>query len=375
MKRFLALILAAATLLCLLSGCAAQNSAAAGDTAPFTDDLGRTVQLPKDLTRIAPSGSVASMVLATIAPEYMVCISSTPSSAQYKYLPENLLKLPTTGQMFGAKSTLNLETLLGCSPQVIIDIGDERADTAANLDALQRQIGVPVIFLNGDVSNMEQMYRTLGMILAGKAERGDALAEFAAETVAMAAENREKITDSERLRVMYTSGAAGLGTNAQGSTQAQVLELVGAENAIVVPDVSNRGGGNLIDLEQLYNFDPDVIVFTAGSLFDSVAADPAWQGLRAIENGQYYEVPALPYNWLSNPPSVNMLLGVWWLGNLLYPQYYSYDITRFNTHYAFKERHDELDARKVGNQYAASADKRSDDIFGKILLPFRFLLC
>ena len=67
MKRFLALILAAATLLCLLSGCAAQNSAAAGDTAPFTDDLGRTVQLPKDLTRIAPSGSVASMVLATIA--------------------------------------------------------------------------------------------------------------------------------------------------------------------------------------------------------------------------------------------------------------------------------------------------------------------
>ncbi len=327
MKRFLALILAAATLLCLLSGCAAQNSAAAGDTAPFTDDLGRTVQLPKNLTRIAPSGSVASMVLATIAPEYMVCIAATPSSAQYKYLPENLLKLPTTGQMFGAKSTLNLETLLGCAPQVIIDIGDERTDTAANLDALQRQIGVPVIFLNGDVSNMEQMYRTLGMILAGKAERGDALAEFAAETVAMAAENREKITDSERLRVMYTSGAAGLGTNAQGSTQAQVLELVGAENAVVVPDVSNRGGGNLIDLEQLYNFDPDVIVFTAGSLFDSVAADPAWQGLRAIENGQYYEVPALPYNWLSNPPSVNMLLGVWWLGNLLYPQYYSYDMT------------------------------------------------
>ena len=210
MKRFLALILAAATLLCLLSGCAAQNSAAAGDTAPFTDDLGRTVQLPKDLTRIAPSGSVASMVLATIAPEYMVCISSTPSSAQYKYLPENLLKLPTTGQMFGAKSTLNLETLLGCAPQVIIDIGDERTDTAANLDALQRQIGVPVIFLNGDVSNMEQMYRTLGMLLAGKAERGDALAEFAAETVAMAAENREKITDSKRLRVMYTSGTAGL---------------------------------------------------------------------------------------------------------------------------------------------------------------------
>ncbi len=35
----------------------------------------------------------------------------------------------------------------------------------------------------------------------------------------------------------------------------------------------------------------------------------------------------MPYNWLSNPPSINMLLGVWWLGNLLYPQYYDYDMT------------------------------------------------
>ena len=48
--------------------------------------------------------------------------------------------------------------------------------------------------------------------------------------------------------------------------------------------------------------------------------------LRAIEAGRYYEIPSMPYNWLSNPPSLNMLLGVWWLGNLLYPQYYAYDM-------------------------------------------------
>ena len=326
MKRFLALMLAAVMLLGLLTGCAAKKDAAAGDTVSFTDDLGRTVQLPKDLTRIAPSGPVAGMILATIAPEYLVSIPETPSSAQAPYLPESLLTLPTTGQMFGKKSTLNLETLLACEPQAIIDLGDKRSDTAESLDALQEQIGIPVIFVDAEVENMETMYRTLGSILAGKAERGNALADFAAETIAMAAENREKITDAERLRVMYTAEADGLGTNARGSSQAQVLELVGAENAIELPEVSNRGGGNPIDLEQLYNFDPDVIVFAAGSIYESVADDPAWQGLSAIEAGRYYEVPALPYNWLSNPPSVNMLLGVWWLGNLLYPQYYDYDM-------------------------------------------------
>ena len=327
MKRILALLLAAATLLCLFSGCAAKKSAAAADTVEFTDNLGRTVQLPQELTRIAPSGPTASMILATIAPEYLVSIDATPSSAQAPYLPDELLTLPTTGQMFGKKSTLNLETLLECEPQVIIDLGDRRDDTAASLDALQEQVGIPVIFLDADIANMEQMYRTLGSILAGKAERGDALADFAAETVALASENSAKITDAERVRVMYTSAADGLGTNARGSSQAQVLEMVGAENAIELPEVSNRGGGNIIDLEQLYNFDPDAILFTSDSIYGSVADDPAWQGLRAIESGRYYEVPALPYNWLSNPPSVNMLLGVWWLGNLLYPQYYDYDMT------------------------------------------------
>ena len=327
MKRFLSLLLVCVMLVSLLSACADGGAQSTEETIDFTDSLGRTVKLPKDLTRIAPSGAVATMILATIAPEYMVSVNATPSSAQYQYLPENLLKLPTTGQMYGAKSTLNLETLLSCGAQVVIDLGDRKENMAADLDALQKQIGIPVIFLEADVAHMEQMYRTLGSILSGKEQRGNELADFAAETVAMAAENSAKVTDAERVRVMYTSGVSGLDTNSEGSTQAQVLSLVGADNAIYVPEVSNRGGGNTINLEQLYNFDPDVILFAVGSIYADAADDPAWSQLTAIAEGNYYEIPGMPYNWLSNPPSINMLLGVWWLGNLLYPQYYDYDMT------------------------------------------------
>lgn len=328
MKRLFSILLSVAMVLGLLAGCASNDSARGGEeTVAFTDSLGRTVQIPKELTRVAPSGAVATMILSTIAPEYMVSVSATPSSAQYKYLPQNLLTLPTTGQMYGSKSTLNLETLLSCGAQIVIDLGDRKENMAEDLDALQKQIGIPVIFLEADVVHMEQMYRTLGSILSGKEARGNALADFAAETVAMAAEASAKVTDEERVRVMYTSGISGLDTNAEGSTQAQVLSLVGAENAIVVPEVSNRGGGNTINLEQLYNFDPDVILFAPGSIYETVAEDTAWSQLSAIRDGRYYEIPGLPYNWLSGPPSINMLLGVWWLGNLLYPQYYDYDVT------------------------------------------------
>ena len=150
--------------------------------------------------------------------------------------------------------------------------------------------------------------------------------ELQPQAAALAEENAAKIQDSERISVLYTSGSSGLNTNAKGSIQAQVLDLIGIENAAVVEDVSNKGGGNPINLEQLYRFDPDVILFAAGSIYQTAADDEAWQPLRAIEAGRYYEIPSMPYNWLSNPPSLNMLLGVWWLGNLLYPQYYAYDM-------------------------------------------------
>ena len=108
--------------------------------------------------------------------------------------------------------------------------------------------------------------------------------------------------------------------------QAQVLDMVGVENAVVVEDVSNKGGGNVISLEQLYNFDPDVILFADGSIYDTVTDDSAWSQLTAISTGKYYEVPCSPYSWLSGPPSMNMILGVWWLGNLIYPEIYDYDM-------------------------------------------------
>ncbi len=364
-RRILALLLALVMVLGLMTGCASGKTetaapetaqtetapaeeAAAEETAPaeetaaeetapaeeaafetveFTDSLGRTVTLPADITRIAPSGAVATMMLAAIAPECMVTVNATPSDRQMAFLSSNLASLPETGQMYGSKANLNLETLLSADPQVVIDLGDKKGDIAADLDALQEQIGIPVIFLEADLPHMAAAFRTLGGLLSGKADRGEAIASLIDRTTAMAAENAAKITDDMRVRAMYTTGEDGLGTNAAGSVQAQVLDLVGVENAVVVEDVTNKGGGNIISLEQLYNFDPDVILFDANSIYETVTDDPAWAQLTAISTGKYYEVPGSPYSWLSGPPSMNMILGVWWLGNLVYPEIYDYDMS------------------------------------------------
>lgn len=296
------------------------------ETVMFTDSCGREVELPANITKIAPSGTVATMILAAFAPEELVCIGTMVSENQVPYLYDGIADLPVTGQLYGGKATLNLEELLATGAEVIIDLGDFKKSITDDLTALQEQTGLPCIFIEADLTHLADAFRTLGTIL-GKEERGEELARLVEETMTMAAENSAKIAEDQRLSVLYSSGSDPLGTNAEGSSQAQALGIVGAKNAVVLEDVSNKGGGNMINMEQLYNFDPDVVLVTDAAALEIIETEAAWQELRAVKDGRVYTVPCDPYCWLSAPPSMNMILGVWWLGNLLYPEVYDYDMT------------------------------------------------
>ncbi|MBR4869499.1 MAG: ABC transporter substrate-binding protein [Oscillospiraceae bacterium] len=306
-----------------LAACGAMDGSEETETVEFTDDAGRTVTLPAEISRIAPSGSIATMILTAAAADKLTCRSSDFDPGQADYLPDALDPLPVVGQIFGGKGTLNMEALLASDPQIIIDCGEAKPGLAEDLDALSAQTGLPVIFLATDLPNMEDAFRTLGTLL-GEEERCNALADFVDKTLAMAEENAALITDP--VSIMYTTGETGLDTNARGSTQAQVIEIIGAENAIVVEDIVHKNGGNTIGMEQLYHFDPEVIICAPSVPVEKLMADATWQELTAVQNEQMFSIPSDPYNFVSNPPSMNMLLGVYWLGNLAYPELYDYDM-------------------------------------------------
>ena len=67
------------------------------------------------------------------------------------------------------------------------------------------------------------------------------------------------------------------------------------------------------------------LVLAAGGPYDTLT-EGEWSSLTAVKNRTYYEIPNLPYDWMSSPPSVNRVLGIYWLGNLLYPELYDYDM-------------------------------------------------
>ena len=135
----------------------------------------------------------------------------------------------------------------------------------------------------------------------------------------------KKIGDEGKVNLVYITGVEGLNVIAKGSFHAEILDLV-SNNVAVVEDISSKGTGNPVDMEQLVLWNPDVIIFDPGSVYSSVAGDETWQKLTAIKKGKYYEVPMGPYNWMGFPPSVNRYMGMIWITQLLYPDKADYDL-------------------------------------------------
>jgi len=336
MNKKLALHLAVVMLLSLVAGCAPAQSANApeaqeaapgpgGETVLFTDSCGRQVELPKHIARVAPSGSVAQMILYTLAPDTLVGWSSNPGGETAAYLPEKYRSLPEFGQFYGGRGTLNMEALIAADPQVIIDMGDMKSSHKEDMDDIQNRIGIPTVFIEANLSNFPEAYRTLGRLL-GCEEQAETIARYIETTVSEVRAIAATIPEEERVTVMFGTGESGLDCNARGSIHADVIDLVGGVNAVVVEEVSGKGGGNTISLEQVMLFDPDVILFAAGGPYETVGDDPAWGAVRAIRENRFYEIPMGPYHWLASPPSVNRIVGIKWLAELLYPDYYDYDV-------------------------------------------------
>lgn len=324
-----ALVIAVLAMLCLTACGGDELEYPEGvETYTFTDDYGREVELRKDITKIVASGPNAQMILVTLAPEMMVGLAEAPSRAQQPYFPENYVDLPTLGQFYGKKMSLNLENLMETDAELIIDVGEIKEEGNEDMDNIQKQTGIATIYIEASPDTYPEAYRKMGKIL-GKEERAEELAQYCQETIDAANAVKENLTDADVRTILFGTSSTGLNCNVAGSIQARVIEWIGAKNAIQVgeEEVNGRDGGNPVDFETIYKVDPDIVILALGGPYDKLADnDSQWKELRAVKEDHYYEIPGRPYSWMSAPPSINQVLGARWLMSVIYPDLYEGDI-------------------------------------------------
>ena len=312
-KTWIALLLAA-----VLTCCAC----ALAETAVFTDDMGREVEVPAEIERLVVTGPLAQIDAYAIAPDLFVGLASRYYDSAKGIIPEEDMNLPYLGQLYNS-ANLSIEQLALAAPQVIIDIGEPKKSTLEDLDGLEAQTAIPAVFIRSTLETAPQMYRRLGELL-GREEKAEELAAFCERVYARTASIMEKVGDNRR-QVLYITGEEGHNVLAKGSFQAELIDMV-ADNLAVVENPISKGTGNEVTMEQIMLWDPEFIIFSPDTVYDRVKDDASWSLMSAVASGNYIKTPQGPHNWLGSPPAVQQYLGLIWLPAALYPEYCDYDV-------------------------------------------------
>lgn len=345
------LMLVVIIMLFVISGCSRRNNETVGGTIQteppeveviddevsnttthkITDMAGREVEIPKDIKKVYCTSPVGTIITYTISPDLLIGLNYKSSDLEREYLQPSFTSLPVLGGWFGKGNEGNLEEIAKAKPDIILNAGTIVDNTIEFSDNLQKQLGIPVVFVGVDLKTMTDSYNFLGELFQMQ-DRTNELTTYIDDMFTEVNEKVVNIKDEDKVRVYYAEAAQGLQTDPAGSTHTQVLDILGGINVADVKATSGYGRAE-VSVEQLVKWDPDLIIagFDAGyaedgAAYDYMKKDSVMKNLRAIKNGNIYEVPSAPFSWFDRPPSANTIIGVKWTAKILYPNMFNYDL-------------------------------------------------
>ena len=338
-KRLLALALALVMALSLF-GCgekpAADNTDAAQDTVTVTDMIGRQVEIvPGSYQRIVCIGAGALRLYSYVGDVSLLCgvedidnmsLSERPQMFDGVARPyvmvygDDFAALPSCGVGGPNAQAAEAEKILSCTPDLIIS---EYEDTEKE-DALQQQVGVPVVTLRTGVDGVfgeefNDSVTLLGQVLGKETRAAELLAFVAAETADIQARTADITEDSKP--AVYICGLGNWGTTNHLMTVEDYSTFRVANIKNVVTDLGTKGV-QPIEAEKFtaLGADMDIMLMDAAAVKNIrplYAEDSGiFDSCRAWQNGEVYLEMA--YNAYYTNYEI-ALANAWFAGKCAYP--------------------------------------------------------
>jgi iron complex transport system substrate-binding protein len=307
-------------------------------TRTITDMAGREVTIPINVKSVFSRCPMGTILTYTLNPDKMAGINWKPTTFERKYLNDRYQKLPVLGGWFATKEA-NVEEIIKIAPDILLFSAANPTKNQAVIDRanrVQETLGIPTVMFDSGLLKLPAIYRFAGMVL-GESQRAEKLAAYVEDMLLEISKFVATIPENKKVRVYYAEGKNGLLTDPSGSLHSELIDFVGAINVADIKEIEGKGGMGRaqVSLEQLFAWDPEIILachdkgFTAeSSTYRNILKDPMFASLKAVKNKMLFEIPYKPFNVVDRPPSVNRVIGVKWMANLLYPELYPLDIRR-----------------------------------------------
>jgi iron complex transport system substrate-binding protein len=288
--------------------------------AAVVDSAGRSVPVPAKVGRVFPAGPPAAIMLYTVAPDLLLGWPRANRAEEREFLHPEIGSRPEIGRITGRGNTANLEVVLALRPDLILDVGSVSGTYVSLAERVQQQTGIPYALLDGRFDGIADAYRRIGALI-GQREAAEDKARYAEDTVNVVLSRIASLARDQRPRVYYARGPRGLETGLGGSINVETIERL-ANNVAG----GTRGGLVNVSIENVLLWNPEVIVTIDRDFAANVYREPAWASVAAVRTRRVHLSPKLPFGWVDFPPSVNRLIGLWWLGKILYPALFPEDL-------------------------------------------------
>ena len=272
------------------------------------DDMGRSVDVPKDAKRIvAMSPSVVELMYEVGATPV-----GRPTSADF---PEQAKTVPS----FGLSYQPNLEEVVAMKPDLLI----ADAIIQGNIIDQLTSIKVPVFALKiASFNDVTHALRVTGA-LTGNKDRGEAKAKELEDK--LAGIKAKLPSTGPNIMVLVSAGPGQFIAAKDGSYLIDVVKQLGAKSIVTSSEPDNFRFPGFTDYspERIVEKNPDV-VFTMSlggppgtpKTSDALKSNPALSTIKAVKEGRVYEVDHVVY-LQSAGPRVSQMLDE--LPRLLYP--------------------------------------------------------
>ena len=297
-------------------------------TRTIIDHTGREVEIPSELNRIVigsilPLASVYCMYMGST--EKLVGMHpSSMAAAKNSYLATVYPEVTQIDSSFVQNGAINIEELLKLNPDVVFYSASNEEERQVYENA-----GIPAIGFSVKLSdyNSVETYADwidlLGKIF-GDTGRAQKIIEEGRNVQNTILERVNKIDESEKPRVLILFNYDDSNMTAAGSNffSEYWIETAGGINV-----AANFKGQGKINMEQVYEWDPDMIFITnfsprlAEDLLNNTIDGADWSLVKAVKEGRVYKFPLGMYRWF--PPASDTPLVLQWLATKIQPEVFS----------------------------------------------------
>lgn len=344
------------------SGRPAKTSA----TKIITDHAGNQVEIPAQVNRVVvtdilPLPSIITVFLGS--GEKIVGMSpASMSAAKTGLLGELFPDILNAGTGFMNGSDINMEELMKLEPDVVFYNAGSKEMGEALSAAGFAAVAVSVNQWNYDsIETYDQWIALLGEVFPEKGDTALRVSEYSQKVYDDIQSRVSGLKDEERKHILFLFNYSDttMVTSGKKFFGQFWCDAVGGRN--VAEGVAAENSNAVINMEQVYEWDPDVIFITnftpvqPEDLFENAIGQDDWSPVKAVQEKNVFKLPLGTYR--SYTPSTDTPMTLLWMAKQVYPDLFAdVDITAEVRKY-YKEMYGvEINDQQIQRMYHPGRD-------------------